>query len=261
MATRAIVPRGDGEGSLGIETKRWGDIQTDKLNAISMPTNPSISDAGKVLKLNIDATEYEYGVAFPNINIEDEGKVLAIVSGEAAWQIPPTGIPDITEEAENKVLVVREGTTTWLDPLEDLSIGTGYFELTEEGLVTKSMLDLASEINFGTGHFQFTAEGDIKMKSGGDYSVGSTLPANNETDEGKILKISDGSPSWQILPTASSDILGGIKVTAPVTVTDGVLGVSTATPSTPGLMSAVDKVKLDSSLTEDKVRNMIIVWS
>ena len=243
MATRAIVPRGDGEGSLGIETKRWGDIQTDKLNAISMPTNPSISDAGKVLKLNTDATEYEYGVAFPNINIEDEGKVLAIVSGEAAWQIPPTGIPDITEEAENKVLVVIEGTTTWLDSLEDLSIGTGYFELTEEGLVTKSMLDLASEINFGTGHFQFTAEGDIKMKSGGDYSVGSTLPANNETDEGKILKISDGSPSWQILPTASSDTLGGVKIGTNLTITEG-------------LLSAIG-----DGLTEDQVRNLIIVWA
>ena len=85
MATRAIVPRGDGEGSLGIETKRWGDIQTDKLNAISMPTNPSISDAGKVLKLNIDATEYEYGVAFPDIQIEDEGKVLQIIDGSPTW--------------------------------------------------------------------------------------------------------------------------------------------------------------------------------
>ncbi len=243
MATRAIVPRGDGEGSLGIETKRWGDIQTDKLNAISMPTNPSISDAGKVLKLNTDATEYEYGVAFPNINIEDEGKVLAIVSGEAAWQIPPTGIPDITEEAENKVLVVRDGDTTWLDPLEDLSIGTGYFELTEEGLVTKSMLQLASEINFGAGHFQFTAEGDIRMKSGGDYSVGSTLPISNELDEGKILKISDGSPSWQIFPTASSDTLGGVKIGTNLTITEG-------------LLSAIG-----DGLTEDQVRNLIIVWA
>ena len=86
------------------------------------------------------------------------------------------------------------------------------------------------------------------MKSGGDYSVGSTLPANNETDEGKILKISDGSPSWQILPTASSDTLGGIKVAAPVTVTEGVLGISAATTSAAGLMSSPDKAKLDGLL-------------
>ena len=32
MATLPIIPRNDGEGSLGIETKQWGDIQTKKIN-------------------------------------------------------------------------------------------------------------------------------------------------------------------------------------------------------------------------------------
>lgn len=34
MATRRIVPRNDGEGSIGKPTKQWGDIQTKKINNI-----------------------------------------------------------------------------------------------------------------------------------------------------------------------------------------------------------------------------------
>ena len=36
MATLPIIPRNDGEGSLGIETKQWGDIQTKKINGESI---------------------------------------------------------------------------------------------------------------------------------------------------------------------------------------------------------------------------------
>jgi len=34
MATRNIVPRGDGEGSVGTSTKRWGDVRTKQLNGV-----------------------------------------------------------------------------------------------------------------------------------------------------------------------------------------------------------------------------------
>ena len=42
MATRPIAPRGDGEGSLGISTKQWGDVQTKKVNGMD------VSDLGGV---------------------------------------------------------------------------------------------------------------------------------------------------------------------------------------------------------------------
>lgn len=36
MATRPIVPRGDGEGSLGTSSKQWGDVQTKLINGQSI---------------------------------------------------------------------------------------------------------------------------------------------------------------------------------------------------------------------------------
>lgn len=39
MATRNIVPRADGEGSLGTTAKRWGDMQTKKLTSQSVVVN------------------------------------------------------------------------------------------------------------------------------------------------------------------------------------------------------------------------------
>ena len=52
-----------------------------------------------------------------------------------------------------------------------------------------------------------------------------------------------------------------VKVRAPITITEGVLGVSAATPSAAGLMSAADKVKLDGVLTEPDAIALIIALS
>lgn len=87
MATRALVPRADGEGSLGVVNKKWGNLESYRFNSVLMPDNPSINDAGKVLRLNHDVTAYEFVPAFlPEIlGIEDEGKLLSIVDGNIAW--------------------------------------------------------------------------------------------------------------------------------------------------------------------------------
>jgi hypothetical protein len=193
MATRAIVPREDGEGSLGIETKRWGNIQTNKLNDISMPTKPSISDAGKVLKLNDDATEYEYStVTFPNINIEDEGKVLQIISG----------------------------SPTWVQIIKPRADGEGSL-----GLEDRQWGDIQTKKINGKTPSEFVAAETPKEH---------TLDAHMEvTLEELNAKISDKD-------IASTDA---------------------ATTSAAGLMSAADKTKLDGVLTEDQVRNLIIVWA
>ncbi len=46
MATRNIVPRGDGEGSLGRADKKWGDIQVELINGESPGdfVNSSLAD-------------------------------------------------------------------------------------------------------------------------------------------------------------------------------------------------------------------------
>lgn len=52
MATLPIIPRNDGEGSLGIETKQWGDVQTKKINGVDIETLFNYDDNGHQLKLN-----------------------------------------------------------------------------------------------------------------------------------------------------------------------------------------------------------------
>ena len=96
--------------------------------------------------------------------------------------------------------------------------------------------------------------------------TGDGVPPIVEGDAGKLVAVkSDESGHEHVapytLPTASADTLGGVKVGAPITITEGVLGVSAATTSAAGLMSAADKTKLDGCLTEDQVRNLIIVWA
>lgn len=138
--------------------------------------------------------------SLPDITIEDEDRLLAVVMGEAVWIDAPSSLPDIEVESEGKALAVVDGQAKWCDPLEELGIGTGFFELDEEmNIVPKAKSQLYSEINLGSGHFEFTGEGDLRMKSGGDYRVGSTLPEHNTGDEGKVLKIVDGSPKWTTL--------------------------------------------------------------
>lgn len=155
--------------------------------------------------------------SLPDITIDDEDRVLAVQSGEAAWIDAPSSLPDITAVDEGKALAVIDGSSKWCDPLAELGIGTGFFELDDElNIVPKARSQLYSEINLGSGHFEFTGEGDLRMKSGGDYRVGSTLPEHNAGDNGKVLQVSAGEPAWNILP---------------------------------------------EGLTEDQVRNLIIVWA
>ena len=48
MATRSIVPRADGEGSLGTQEKQWGDVQAKKLNGENVTT---ITEIAKLIKI------------------------------------------------------------------------------------------------------------------------------------------------------------------------------------------------------------------
>lgn len=87
----------------------------------------------------------------------------------------------------------------------------------------------------------------------GVLSATGALPEIVPGDAGKLVAVKGDESGHEhvspyALPTASPDILGGVKVAAPVTVTEGVLGISAATTSAAGLMSASDKTKLDGLL-------------
>ena len=53
MSTKNIVPRADGEGSLGTTAKRWGDVQTKKLTSQGAVNAGSITTEGTVTAGNI----------------------------------------------------------------------------------------------------------------------------------------------------------------------------------------------------------------
>ena len=72
MATKNIVPRGDGEGSLGTSSKRWGDIQTKKLQSEGELTAGSITTEGELTAGSI-TTEGELTAG----SITTEGELTA----------------------------------------------------------------------------------------------------------------------------------------------------------------------------------------
>ena len=84
-----------------------------------------------------------------------------------------------------------------------------------------------------------------------DKVAGKGLSTNDYTtaEKNKLSGIEAGANNYT-LPTASANVLGGVKVGANLTITDGVLSadaqaVDDATTTTSGLMSAADKKKLN----------------
>ena len=161
-------------------------------------------DANKVLGTNSDGTAFEViekKDVFPDYNSQtDSGKFLAIDNlGNIVWVTAPSGtVPGVNPAQDNgKALSVVGGVVKWADPLEELSLGTGLFEVDDDGnLMPKSVPGMFSEINLGAGHFEFADATGIRLKSDGDYRIGSTLPESNVSDNDKILMVQDGNPEW-----------------------------------------------------------------
>lgn len=84
-----------------------------------------------------------------------------------------------------------------------------------------------------------------------DKVSGKGLSANDYTsaEKSKLAGIATGANNYT-LPTASAQMLGGVKVGTNLSISGGVLSAkdttySPATPTSPGLMSAADKVAVD----------------
>ena len=71
MSTKNIVPRADGEGSLGTTAKRWGDVQTKKL------TSQGAVSAGSVTAGDITATGEISGTTAEFTGAVSAGSVMA----------------------------------------------------------------------------------------------------------------------------------------------------------------------------------------
>ncbi|WP_302420740.1 hypothetical protein, partial [uncultured Megasphaera sp.] len=58
MSTRNIVPRNDGEGSLGTAEKKWGETNTNKLTVTTADIETGTAD-----KLTVTTADIETGTA------------------------------------------------------------------------------------------------------------------------------------------------------------------------------------------------------
>mgnify|MGYP000062603518 CR=1 FL=1 len=56
MSTKNIVPRADGEGSLGTAAKRWGDVQSKKVTSEGEVSAGSVSSTGAISGASADIT-------------------------------------------------------------------------------------------------------------------------------------------------------------------------------------------------------------
>lgn len=99
MATRSIVPRADGEGSLGTETKQWGDVQTKKLNGIDVD---NITELAQMLNLKLsiaDAPAVCTPFGFPSATYVNIG----ITASTTEYTPPANGYVCITALSTNSV--------------------------------------------------------------------------------------------------------------------------------------------------------------
>ena len=74
------------------------------------------------------------------------------------------------------------------------------------------------------------------------------------SDKAKLDGIASGAGNYT-LPTASSSVLGGVKIGSNITIGSGVIGVPEVTTVTAGVMTALDKKKLDALY---QVANVIV---
>ena len=79
MGTRSIVPRANGEGSIGTEAKQWGDVETQKLNGINTKD---------VLQLRQNSTAYVVGDVVYASGLSSSLRLLCTTAGTTAASSP-----------------------------------------------------------------------------------------------------------------------------------------------------------------------------
>lgn len=101
MATRSIVPRANGEGSIGTEAKQWGDVETQKLNGINTKD---------VLQLRQNSTAYGVGDVVYASGLSSSLRLLCTTAGTTA-----ASSPDFTGSTEGATITDGEAGTavTW----------------------------------------------------------------------------------------------------------------------------------------------------
>jgi hypothetical protein len=98
MATRNIVPRANNEGSLGTEAKKWGDVQTTKLNGV---------DVTAALGLRQNSTAYAVGDVVYAPGLASKLRLVCTTAGTSA-----ASSPDFSSAVEGNTITDGE-TLVW----------------------------------------------------------------------------------------------------------------------------------------------------
>jgi hypothetical protein len=114
LATRAIVPNANGEGSIGRPLLRWGDIQTNKINNLDFPSSIEPGSAMKALVVNDDNTGFVIGNAIGIGGGGNTGGYLVLDNDQDLTPLPfgaeyvQPMLEDIQEGDNGRIIVINE---------------------------------------------------------------------------------------------------------------------------------------------------------
>ena len=219
------------------------DAQTDAENA---------RDKAEDWAEEAEDTEVEAGkYSAKHHALKAEASAVAAASSEtmaAKWAEEDEDIPVVTGEysakhwakkAEGNATVGPEGKSAY-----DLAVLDGFSGTLEEWLESLVGPTGATGPQGPTGDTGPQGPQGIQGLKG---DTGDGVPPIAEGDAGKLVAVKIDESGYETvaaytLPTASADTLGGVKVGANLSIADGVLSAT-------------------GGLTEDQVRNLIIVWA
>ena len=130
MATRNIVPRADGEGQLGTESKKWQSVNTQKVNAESVnSTGATIEKVSATIITSTDLTiingittlqrnkAYEVGDIAYSSYLPSWARLECVTAGTTA-DIAPSSLTTVSSGG----ILISDGTVTWIvDDVRDMT--------------------------------------------------------------------------------------------------------------------------------------------
>lgn len=209
--------------------------------------------------------------------IQSDGSIHWVENGTEGWYMRIiSGIPQFFQGASVSKFTAGNFSPLFTTTVTD-SLTTP--RLTFSPIAQNQNLFFASP-NGSAGTPTFRAINNTDLPTSGATAGSYTLSSVTVNDRGIITGISSGTPSSYTLPTASTTVLGGVKIdgtsvtingsgvisapntgggtvtavtgNAPITSTGGnapAIGITAATTSAAGSMSSSDKIKLDGIAT------------
>ena len=172
-------------------------------------------------------------------------------------------VPQITVDAKGRVTSVVNRVYT----SKNTDTNTTYSNMTAATSSAAGKAGLVPAPAAGKQASFLRGDGTWVVPTNTTYSAATTSAAGlmSATDKSKLDGIASGANAYS-LPTASSSILGGIKVGTNLSISNGVLSAtnttySAATTSANGLMSSSDKTKLNGIATGAQVNNVVVSTS